>query len=94
MGHAQRDHVGSAVRTTTEESRGLSEFTGRVRVTADLLNRENERLSLRDGYRCRITLLAVREGTPTSPCQVDLYHETGTGDLHSLPVDRSMAKTG
>jgi len=127
MAHAQRDHVGSAVRTTTEglrdsasggpsagiegsrkqahcsqssgtkninRSRGLSEFTGWGCVPADLLNRENQHLSLRDSYRCRITLLAVREGMPTSPCQVDLYHETGTGDLPPLPVDRSMAKTG
>jgi len=48
---------------------------------------------LRDGYFCRITLLAVREGMPTSPCWVDLYHETGTCDVRSLPVDRAVART-
>ena len=55
---------------------------------------EERALCLRDGYFCRITLLAVREGIPTSPCWVDLYHETGTCDVHPLPVDRPVAKTG
>ncbi len=43
---------------------------------------------------CRITLLSVREGMPTEPLLVDLHHETGIGSIHSLPVDRSAAKTG
>jgi len=94
------DHVGSAVRTDgkrlrdeeTKEHRRSTVDWGRVH--GGLLNEENQHASLRNGYHCRITLLAVREGMPTSPCRVDLYHETGTGDLHSLPVDRSMAKTG
>ena len=51
-------------------------------------------LRLRDGYFCRITLLAVREGMPQAPCWVDLYHETGACDLLPLPIDRPIAKTG
>jgi hypothetical protein len=43
---------------------------------------------------CRITLLSVREGMPTEPLLVDLHHETGIGSIHTLPVDRSAAKTG
>ena len=43
---------------------------------------------------CRITLLSVREGMPTEPLLVDLHHETGIGSIHSLPGDRSAAKTG
>ncbi len=63
-------------------------------TTVDFRAFEEGALRLRDGYFCRITLLAVREGMPTSPCWVDLYHETGTCDVRSLPVDRPVAKTG
>ena len=45
-------------------------------------------------YRCLITLLTVREGTPTEPLLVDLQHETGALPLPPLPVDRPAAKTG
>lgn len=47
-----------------------------------------------DVHICRITLLKVREGMPAKPILVDLQHETGTLHLHSLPVDRSAARTG
>ncbi|MHC4695899.1 MAG: ImuA family protein [Planctomycetota bacterium] len=48
--------------------------------------------SLSDPYLCRITLLAVREGTPAEPVWVDLHHEAGIGYPHPVPVDRSAAK--
>ncbi|UCE60652.1 MAG: hypothetical protein JSU63_02655 [Phycisphaerales bacterium] len=43
-------------------------------------------------YPCRITLLAVREGTSVEPIQVSLHHETGVSSVHSVPVDRSASK--
>ena len=43
---------------------------------------------------CRITLLKVREGIPAQPVLVNLQHETGIGSLHTLLIDRSVAKTG
>jgi hypothetical protein len=43
--------------------------------------------------RCRLTLLTVREGSPTEPFLVDLNHETGAGTVPTLSVDRA-AKTG
>jgi len=47
-----------------------------------------------DACVCRITLLTVREGMPAGPLEVDLHHETGTGPVHPVAVDRSAAKTG
>jgi hypothetical protein len=47
-----------------------------------------------DACVCRITLLTVREGMPAGPLEVDLHHETGTGAVHPVPVDRPAAKTG
>jgi len=44
-----------------------------------------------DARRCRITLLAVREGTPVEPFVVDLNHETGAGDPSALPGDAAAA---
>ncbi len=48
--------------------------------------------SVGDPYLCRITLLAVREGTPAEPVWVDLHDEAGIGPVHPVPVDRSAAK--
>ncbi len=45
-----------------------------------------------DVHPCRITLLKVREGTPVQPFVVDLHHETGAFPVHSVPVDRPVAK--
>jgi len=90
-GQAQRRRVdphrvvGSAVRTGFHVDRSTA-------LDSEVF--EERALGWRDGYFCRITLLAVREGMPTSPCWVDLYHETGTCDVHPLPVDRPVAKTG
>ena len=65
---------------------------GRVSVSADA------RLSARtmeDSHLCSITLLTVREGSPTEPFMVDLHHaRTGARPVHPLPVDRPAAKTG
>lgn len=47
-----------------------------------------------DAHLSRITVLKVREGMPAKPFLVDWLHETGDGTLHSLPLDRSVAKTG
>lgn len=47
-----------------------------------------------DCHVCRITLLKVREGMPAKPFLVDLQHETGALPVPSVPVDRSVAKTG
>lgn len=47
-----------------------------------------------DSGLCRITLLRVREGTPTEPLLVDLHHETGVSLVHPVPGDRSAARTG
>ena len=45
-------------------------------------------------YLCRITLIAVREGMPTEPIQVNLSHATGAVAVHPIPVDRPAARTG
>ena len=42
----------------------------------------------------RITLLKVREGRPVAPFLLDLCHETGDVLVHSVPVDRPIAKVG
>ncbi len=48
-----------------------------------------------DPYLCSITLLTVREGSPTEPLMVDLHHaKTGARPVHPLPFDRPAAKTG
>jgi len=91
--------VGSAVRTSSHLSADSGPATWAdsqvdPSVSFDSVVFEEGALGLRDGYFCRLTLLAVREGMPTSPCWVDLYHETGTCDVRSLPVDRPVAKTG
>lgn len=48
----------------------------------------------KDRFLASIDLLAVREGMPTGPFLVDLHHATGACDLHPLPVNRSVARTG
>lgn len=53
-----------------------------------------ERLGDVDVSLSRITLLKVREGRPVAPFLLDLCHETGDVLVHSVPVDRSVAKVG
>ncbi|MBI4719084.1 MAG: hypothetical protein HY763_14865 [Planctomycetes bacterium] len=48
----------------------------------------------RRGYLCDITVLSVREGTPTGPHRVDLNHEAGACPVFPVPVDRPMASVG
>lgn len=46
----------------------------------------------RDRFVARISLLSVREGMPSGPYLVDLYHATGACDLPPLSLDRSAAR--
>jgi hypothetical protein len=43
---------------------------------------------------CRLSILSVREGVPSSPILVDLCDEKGLVSVPAVPVERSMAKTG